>query len=46
MKVEMPHQYISSAVDDSSVHGLHGRSPILRRLTEEVMFLKDLIFDC
>lgn len=35
MKVEMPHQYISSAVDDSSVHSLHGRSPILRRLAEE-----------
>lgn len=45
MKVEMPHQYISSAVDDSSVHSLHGRSPILRRLTEEVVSLKDLIFD-
>lgn len=36
LKVEMPHQYISSAVDDSSVHSLHGRAPILRKLSEEV----------
>ncbi|KAK4427205.1 hypothetical protein Salat_1489400 [Sesamum alatum] len=31
-KVEMPHQYISSAVDDSSIHG-RGRAPSLRKLT-------------
>ncbi|KAI3454575.1 hypothetical protein Pfo_011238 [Paulownia fortunei] len=32
-KVEMPHQYISSLVDESSYHGLHGRPPVLRKLT-------------
>ncbi|KAI3464023.1 hypothetical protein Pfo_020686 [Paulownia fortunei] len=32
-KVEMPHQYISSVVDDSSNHGLRGRGPSLRKLT-------------
>ncbi|KAL0357546.1 UNVERIFIED_CONTAM: protein FAM [Sesamum calycinum] len=32
-KVEMPHQYISNVVDDSSIHGLRGRAPSLRKLT-------------
>ncbi|KAL7098636.1 hypothetical protein ACP275_09G030300 [Erythranthe tilingii] len=32
-KVEMPHQYISSLVDGSSYQGLHGRSPVMRKLT-------------
>uniref|UniRef100_A0A7N0RGB8 DUF676 domain-containing protein n=1 Tax=Kalanchoe fedtschenkoi TaxID=63787 RepID=A0A7N0RGB8_KALFE len=32
-KVEMPHQYISSAVDDSSYHGRKG--PMLRKLTDD-----------
>ncbi|KAL0364622.1 UNVERIFIED_CONTAM: hypothetical protein Sangu_0559800 [Sesamum angustifolium] len=27
-KVEMPHQYISNVVDDSSIHGLRGRATI------------------
>ncbi|KAL3513284.1 hypothetical protein ACH5RR_026001 [Cinchona calisaya] len=34
-KVEMPHQYISSDVDDSSYHGLHGRPPVLRKISED-----------
>lgn len=34
-KVEMPHQYISSAVDDSSYHRFHGRAPVLRKITED-----------
>ncbi|CDP14916.1 unnamed protein product [Coffea canephora] len=34
-KVEMPHQYISSAVDDSSYHGFHGRAPVLRKISED-----------
>ncbi|KAG8388639.1 hypothetical protein BUALT_Bualt02G0146300 [Buddleja alternifolia] len=32
-KVEMPHQYISSAVNSSSYHQLRGRAPVLRKLT-------------
>ncbi|KAL2515841.1 putative serine esterase family protein [Forsythia ovata] len=32
-KVEMPHQYVSSEVDESSYHALHGRAPVLRKLT-------------
>ncbi|KAL3819332.1 hypothetical protein ACJIZ3_005237 [Penstemon smallii] len=31
-KVEMPHQYISSLVDESSYHGFRGRAPVLRKL--------------
>uniref|UniRef100_A0A7N0TVR9 DUF676 domain-containing protein n=1 Tax=Kalanchoe fedtschenkoi TaxID=63787 RepID=A0A7N0TVR9_KALFE len=34
-KVEMPHQYISSAVDDSSYHGSGRKGPILRKLTDD-----------
>lgn len=32
-KAEMPHQYISSVVDDSSMRGLRGRGSSLRKLT-------------
>lgn len=32
-KAEMPHQYISSVVDDSSIRGLPGRGSSLRKLT-------------
>ncbi|CAA2982444.1 FAM135B-like [Olea europaea subsp. europaea] len=32
-KVEMPHQYIRSEVAESSYHALHGRAPVLRKLT-------------
>ncbi|CAI9112471.1 OLC1v1012925C2 [Oldenlandia corymbosa var. corymbosa] len=34
-KVEMPHQYISSAVDDSTYHANRGRAPVLRKITED-----------
>ncbi|KZV39666.1 hypothetical protein F511_22691 [Dorcoceras hygrometricum] len=34
-KVEMPHQYISSVVNESSYHGLRGKAPVLRKLTTD-----------
>ncbi|KAL9682412.1 hypothetical protein QQ045_014210 [Rhodiola kirilowii] len=34
-KVEMPHHYISSAIDDSSYHCSGGRGPVLRKLTND-----------
>ncbi|KAL0293727.1 UNVERIFIED_CONTAM: hypothetical protein Sangu_2522500 [Sesamum angustifolium] len=34
-KVDMPHQYISSLVDASTYHGLHGRLPVPRKLTDD-----------
>lgn len=36
-KVEMPHRYISSAIDDTSYHGSNGRGPVLRKLTDDVI---------
>ncbi|CAI9757464.1 unnamed protein product [Fraxinus pennsylvanica] len=32
-KVEMPHQYVSSEVAESSYHAFHGRAPVLQKLT-------------
>ncbi|KAL0440822.1 UNVERIFIED_CONTAM: Pentatricopeptide repeat-containing protein, chloroplastic, partial [Sesamum radiatum] len=34
-KVDMPHQYISSLVDASAYHGLHGRLAVPRKLTDD-----------
>lgn len=34
-KVEMPHQYISSVVDDSSYQSVHGKAPVLRKLNDD-----------
>ncbi|XP_073123959.1 uncharacterized protein [Henckelia pumila] len=34
-KVEMPHQYISSVVDESSYQVLRGKAPVLRKLTSD-----------
>ncbi|KAL4561060.1 hypothetical protein LXL04_033222 [Taraxacum kok-saghyz] len=34
-KVEMPHQPIRSAVDDSAYHGPRGTVPVLRKITED-----------
>lgn len=36
-KVDMPHQYISSGVDDS-YRGAHGKAAVLRKLTEDVIY--------
>ncbi|KAL3528277.1 hypothetical protein ACH5RR_007599 [Cinchona calisaya] len=33
--VDMPHQYISSAIDDSSYHGFHGRATVVRKIIED-----------
>lgn len=38
-KVKMPHQDISSLVEESSYHGLHGRPAIPQKLTGEVIVL-------
>ncbi|CAK9175682.1 unnamed protein product [Ilex paraguariensis] len=34
-KVEMPHQYIISEVDESSYHGVRGKAPVLRKLADD-----------
>ncbi|KAK3021189.1 hypothetical protein RJ639_046603 [Escallonia herrerae] len=34
-KVEMPHQYISSEVDESTYYGVHGKAPVMRKLTDD-----------
>uniref|UniRef100_A0A5B7C301 DUF676 domain-containing protein n=1 Tax=Davidia involucrata TaxID=16924 RepID=A0A5B7C301_DAVIN len=34
-KVEMPHQYINSGVDDSSFHGIRGKALVSRKLNDD-----------
>lgn len=34
-KVEMPHHYLSSGVNDSSYHGARAKVPIIRKLTDD-----------
>lgn len=38
-KVEMPHQYISSLVDEASYNGVRGRPPVLKKLNGDVFYL-------
>lgn len=33
----MPNRYITSEVNDSSYHGVNGRAPFLRKLTDDVI---------
>lgn len=46
-KVEMPHHYLSSGVNDSSYHGARAKVPIIRKLTDDVItLLRIFLFPC